>query len=75
MKTKPTPQDHDTLDDDELARIKEILSDAERSARLTDWETEFCDSIRDRVEEYGHRARISARQWEVIERMGKLYGT
>lgn len=75
MKTRPTPQDHDTLDDDELARIKEICDDAERSARLNDWETEFIDSIRDRVTEYGAHARISAKQWEIIDRIeGKLYG-
>lgn len=75
MKTRPTPQDHDTLDDDELARIKEILSDAETSSRLNDWEEEFCNSIRDRVTEYGARARISAKQWEIIDRIeGKLYG-
>lgn len=75
MKTQPTPQDHDILDDDELARIREILSDAESSPRLSDWETEFCDSIRDRITEYGARARISAKQWDVIDRIeARLYG-
>lgn len=75
MRTKPTPQEHDELDDDELKRIKEILSDAETSARLNNWETEFCDSIRDRITEYGNRARISDAQWGVIERIeSKLYG-
>ena len=75
MRTHPTPQDHDTLDDDDLARLQEICLDAESSARLNSWETEFIDSIRDRIMEYGARARISARQWEVIDRIeGKLYG-
>lgn len=75
MKTRPTPQDHDILDDHDLARLREILSDAEHSARLTDWEANFCDDIRDRVLEYAERTRISAKQWEVIERIeGKLYG-
>lgn len=75
MRTHPTPQDHDTLDEDDLTRIKEICADAESSARLNDWETEFIDSIRDRVTEYGARARISAKQWDIIERIEqKLYG-
>ena len=75
MRTRPTPQDHDVLDDEEYSRIKEILSDAESSSRLNDWETEFCDSVRDRIEEYQQKVRISAKQWEVLERIeGKLYG-
>lgn len=75
MRTHPTPQDHDTLGEGELDRIKEICADAESSARLNGWETEFIDSIRDRVTEYGARARISAKQWDIIERIEqKLYG-
>ena len=76
MKTRPTPLDHDILDDDELARLREILSDAEHSARLSDWEANFCDDIRERVLEYAERTRISAKQWEVIDRIeSKLCGT
>lgn len=75
MRTRPTPQDHDTLDGEELTRLQEILSDAETSSRLNGWEEEFCDSVRDRVEQYGARARISAKQWEIIDRIeAKLHG-
>jgi hypothetical protein len=75
MRTRPTPQDHDILSEDELSRINEILGDAENSARLSDWENEFCDSVRDRILEYGNRARISAKQWDVLDRIeNKLYG-
>ena len=75
MKTQPTPQEHDILSEDELARLREILSDAEHSARLSDWEMNFCDDLRDRVLDYAERTRVSARQWEVIERIeGRLYG-
>ena len=73
MRTRPTPQDHDVLSEDELARIRDIMADAEFSSNLTLWEEEFCDSIRERIAEYGGRARISDRQWEVIDRIeGKV---
>lgn len=75
MRTHPTPQENDILSSEELAQITEIMNDAETSARLNDWENEFCDSIRERILEYGVRARISAKQWEVIDRIEKkLYG-
>ena len=75
MRTMPTPQEHDVLSGSELAQIKEICADAKFAGALNDWETEFIDSIRDRVKDYGDKARISEKQWEVLERIeAKLYG-
>lgn len=75
MRTKPTPQEHDVLDDDEIERIEDIIRDAEHSNLLTAWEDEFVESIRDRLFEYGTKTRISAKQWEILERIEeKLHG-
>jgi len=66
--------DSDIIDSDQLARVTEILSDAETSTRLSQWENEFCDSLRDRVLEYGERVRISTKQLAIIDRIeSKLY--
>jgi hypothetical protein len=74
MRTLPTPQDHDVLSDDELERVKDIVDDAAHSNLLTQWEEEFVDGVRDRVAEYGARARISDRMWEILDKIGEKLG-
>lgn len=74
MRTKPTPQEHDILSDDELERIEGVLRDAEDSDVLTQWEEEFVDDLRDRLAEYGTRTRVSAAMWSVIDRIGEKLG-
>ena len=62
---------------DEIERINEILADAEgpNGMDLTDREQEFCDSMRERVEQYGRRTFISDKQMEVLDRIeAKLSG-
>jgi len=39
--------------DEQFALLKEILKDAETSTRLSKWEDEFCNDLRDRVLQYG----------------------
>ncbi len=59
----------------ELDRVMELLDNAETATRLSDWEQEFCNSLRDRVLQYKERTRISPKQWAIIERIEtKLYG-
>jgi len=66
---RPPPLPHDRL-----AFLTELLADAEASTRLTDWEDKFCDDLRDRVTRYSIWTEVSARQWEIIERIeGKLH--
>jgi len=60
----------------EPARLKEILSDAESCARLTDWEETFCDDLRTRMLAYGDRMRLSDKQEAVVMRIeAKVYAT
>jgi micrococcal nuclease len=55
---------------DDLARVTSILNDAiEAGERLTDWEHQFVEGVRERVIRYGARTRISEKQMEVIERI------
>jgi hypothetical protein len=74
MRTRPTPQDHDVLTDDELERIREIVSEAEHSNVLTDWEAAFIDDVGDRLLDYGNKTRISDKMWEIINRIGEKLG-
>ena len=66
---------HDDDVGDQLDYVQELLQDADASEGLSEWEISFCDSLRDRVEQYGARTRISLKQWAVLERIEeKLYG-
>jgi hypothetical protein len=69
MRTRPTSQEHDVLSDAELARVEDILSEAEHTNVLTQFEEEFCDSLRERHAAYGAKTRISDRMWEIIGRI------
>lgn len=46
--------------------IREILRDAETTTRLSPWQTEFMDSMRERVLTHAERTRISPRQMEKL---------
>lgn len=52
---------------DELVDLLHVGRDDDD--RLTDWECEFLDTLRDRVAQYGVDVFVSDRQWEVIERL------
>jgi len=57
------------LDDKELAELKEILSDSESCARLSQWEEEFLDNFRTRILTYGNDTAVSDKQWQIIHRI------
>jgi hypothetical protein len=61
---------------DDYERVREILRDAElHAARLTDWEQEFAEDMRERVRRYGDVTHISEKQMEIINRIErKIYG-
>lgn len=62
------------MEEREFAELNETLKDAESCARLTNWEEEFLNSLRDRVLQYGARVQISPKQSEVLERIrAKVY--
>lgn len=62
------------MDEQQFAALKEILGDAERSARLTTWEEDFCNDMRNRMLQYGQQTNVSVRQWEVLRRIEeKMY--
>ena len=68
------PDNPDEIGDD-LPALQEILNDAESTSRLTSWEQDFIDDLRDRVLTYGKRTRVSPKQQEIIDRIEKkLYG-
>jgi hypothetical protein len=54
---------------DDFDRVREILKDAESSTRLSDWEQNFLDDLRDRVLRYGDATRMSDKQMAVIDRI------
>jgi hypothetical protein len=56
--------------------LEELLADAETCARLSNWERQFLDDIRDRFAEYGTRIKLSEKQLDVLERIeNKVYCT
>ena len=62
------------IDKERLKQLEELLSDAEACARLTDWEEEFLDSMREKVLTYGIRLNLSDKQEDVLERIeSKVY--
>jgi hypothetical protein len=75
MKFNPSSDPSNDLGDN-LPRVTEVLEDAAHSARLNNWETNFCDDLRDRVATYGEKTRMTGKQWEAFEKIeNKLYGT
>jgi hypothetical protein len=60
---------------DDYERVREILHDAElNSERLTDWEQEFAEGLRERVRRYGDVTHVSDKQMAIIDRIErKLY--
>lgn len=64
------------MGEDDLAKLKELLSDAESCGRLSQWEESFLNDLRERVLTYGDRILISGKQQAVIDRIeGKTYAT
>lgn len=64
----------DRIDDERFARLKELLKDAEACIRLSQWEEEFCQDFRDRVQQYGADIKISDAQERIFQRIeGKVY--
>ena len=64
------PEHPDELTPDELADIKSMLQDVDTHGdKLTDWEADFCDSIAQKIEQYGERTFLSERQMEIVERI------
>ncbi len=70
--SKPEPAEH--VSKRLLARILEVTKDAEKSARLTEWETKFIADLGARAEQWRGSMAISPRQLEAFERIeAKLY--
>ncbi len=64
------------VDEDQLAKLSELLVDAASCQRLTQWERDFVADFTKRLEEWGPRITVSPRQWDVFERLsGKVYAT
>ena len=62
------------VDEERLKQLKELLSDAEMCARLTDWEETFLDDMRTRVLTCGLRLSLSDAQEGVLSRIeAKVY--
>jgi ribosome assembly protein YihI (activator of Der GTPase) len=54
--------------------LAQLLDDAEACDTLTEWEQEFLDSMRERLEQYREYIRISDNQEAVLERISaKVY--
>lgn len=63
------PEHPDGLGDD-LDRVVRILGDAEENNEtLSAWEDEFCADMRERVEQYGKRTRVSEKQMAALDRV------
>lgn len=55
-------------------RLVEIAKDAESCSRLSKFEEQFLDTLRENLLKYGKKIYMSEKQWEVIERIeGKVY--
>ena len=64
------------IDKERLEQLNELLSDAEACARLTQWEEDFLDSMREKVLAYGLHLNLSDKQEEVLSRIEtKVYAT
>ena len=49
--------------------LNEVLGDAEKSGRLTDWERDFIYSLWDLFGRYGAATTISSAQWTILRRI------
>ncbi len=58
---------------EECDRINAILEEAQLSDELSDWEKEFCESLRSRLEEWGPSCFVSPKQMVVIEKIAAKY--
>lgn len=66
----------DAMDADDFKALKELLSDAEACGRLSQWEENFLDDMRERVLTYGDRVFLSERQREALTCIEqKVYAT
>ena len=64
------------LDDEQHAKLSELLVDAASCPRLSQWERDFVADFTQRLEEWGPKINVSPRQWDVFERLtGKVYAT
>lgn len=56
--------------------VLEVVTDAEKSHRLTPWEAGFVRNMKSRLDQYGILADISERQVEIIQQIEeKIYVT
>ncbi len=61
---------------DREAWLRELLDDAQHSARMSAWETDFIADMVQRFQEWGGDLRLTVKQREALERIErKVYGT
>lgn len=58
-----------SLTKDQEKALKDILSAAQISTNLSEWEQQFIDDMTDKYEEYGEDLRLSDKQWEILHRI------
>lgn len=65
------------IEDKEFRELSELVDEAlENNHRLNSWETNFMTEMGVKLNEYGTKAIISAKQWETIENIErKLFTT
>jgi len=64
------------ITEDQFNVVSELLTDALNSPRLSEWERGFATDFNGRLHERQLRMLISARQWDVLERLKeKVYAT
>ncbi len=64
------------MTDKEVARLREIVQDGKKCARLTLWETDFVASLAGKLDRYGNRIILTESQMEAVDRIeGKVYST
>ena len=58
------------------ALIKELAEDAKGCSRLTQWEEEFLEDMRHKVDSYGEDIELSEKQEAILHRIeAKVYAT
>jgi hypothetical protein len=50
-------------------RVETILETALQSGLLTEWETDWCQSVQERFKQYGSRLYVSAKMWAILDRL------
>jgi hypothetical protein len=59
-----------------LAWIKEVLTDAEKSPRLSTWEAGFVRNLREGTNRFGIHAELSEKQLDILRQIeAKIYAT